>query len=241
MHPVFIAYSLAGGICQIMFTVFLLKLFSFHSFAVGTTFSKLEVVMVAILGALILQDTLTPVAIVAIAVSSIGVIALSMGQSRLSASAMLNGLGQRSTLMGLICAIWLGGSVVFFRGASLSLEHDNVLMSASFTLAVALALQTLIMGIYLGIQSSDQLKAVITNWRWAAGTGLTGGLASIAWFTAFTLENASYVRAVGQIELIFTFLVTVIIFKEKVTKPEAIGIFLVTAGILLLLMDSARV
>ena len=43
----FLFYALTGGICQIMFTVFLLWLFSFHNFAVGTTISKLETVMVA--------------------------------------------------------------------------------------------------------------------------------------------------------------------------------------------------
>ena len=33
----FLWYALAGGVCQILFTTFLLWLFSFHNFAVGTT------------------------------------------------------------------------------------------------------------------------------------------------------------------------------------------------------------
>ncbi|TNF90452.1 MAG: hypothetical protein EP300_02940, partial [Gammaproteobacteria bacterium] len=41
----FLLYALLGGSCQILFTVFLLWLFSFHNFAVGTTLSKLETVM----------------------------------------------------------------------------------------------------------------------------------------------------------------------------------------------------
>ena len=45
-HGLFYLYCMLGGICQIMFTVFLLWMFSFRSFAVGTTFSKLEIVMV---------------------------------------------------------------------------------------------------------------------------------------------------------------------------------------------------
>ena len=237
VNPIFLAYCLLGGLCQIMFTVFLLKLFSFHSFAVGTTFSKLEVMMVAILGAIILGDGLTKVAIIAIAISTIGVVALSMGQAKLTLSAMLNGLTNRATLMGLICALWLGGSVVFFRGASLSLNHDSILVSAAFTLVISLGIQTLIMGIYLGFKT-DQIPAVIKQWRWASTVGITGGLASIAWFTAFTIENASYVRAVGQIELIFTFLVTLFVFKEKVSKAEAFGIILVAGGIILLLLEN---
>ena len=35
-----------------------------------------------------------------------------------------------------------------------------------------------------------------------------------------TLQNAAYVRAVGQIELIFTFAASYLVFKERSTKLE---------------------
>ncbi|NKB62192.1 MAG: EamA family transporter [Gammaproteobacteria bacterium] len=232
----FLLYCLIGGICQIMFTVFLLRMFSFRSFAVGTTFSKLEVAMVALLGSIFLGDTLSLYSIVAIAISTVGVIALSMGQSRLSWSALVSGLTHPATLIGLICALWLGGSVVFFRGAALSLNHDNVVMAAAFTLAISLTIQTVIMGFYLVFREVGEITKVVRHWRWAGSVGIAGGLASIAWFTAFTIENAGHVRAVGQIELIFTFLVTTLIFKEKVSKIEGVGIILVASGILILLI-----
>ena len=65
---------------------------------------------------------------------------------------------------------------------------------------------------------------------------MSGGLASIGWFTALTLQNATYVRALGQIELIFTFLVTVLVFREKVSPAEIGGIGLIAVGILVLLL-----
>src|SRR3546814_9887252 len=40
----FLAYCIAGGIAQIMFTALLVWLFSFCNFAVGTTYSKTAVV-----------------------------------------------------------------------------------------------------------------------------------------------------------------------------------------------------
>jgi uncharacterized membrane protein len=49
------------------------------------------------------------------------------------------------------------------------------------------------------------------------------------------LENAALVRAVGQIELVFTFAFSTLIFQEKSTKLEMAGILLVIAGILLIL------
>jgi len=235
-NNLFFIYSLLGGICQIMFTIFLLWLFSFHNFAVGTTISKLETVMVAIFGLLLLGDGLTTTVIIAIALSSLGLIVLSAGQSRLRFSNLILGLWKLPTAIGLACAAWLGLSVVFFRGASLSLNFDDYLMSASFTLVIVLILQTLIMGIGMWLRDRDDIKKVFIHWRPASAVGLFGALTSIGWFSAFTLQNATYVRALGQIELIFTFLATLFLFREKISGKEYAGIGLIIGSILLILL-----
>ena len=232
----FLTYSFLGGLCQIAFTIFLLWLFSFHNFAVGTSFSKLETIMVAIFGLLLLGDQLTTTVILAIAMSSAGLIALSAAQSKLTLPNLLSGLWQKSTLIGLTCAAWLGASVVFFRAASLSLKLDDFLMSASFTLFIVLVIQTLTMGVWMRLRDRDDFRQVFVHWRPAAAVGLSGGLTSIGWFTAFTLQNATYVRALGQIELLFTFLATVFFFREKVMRGELLGIALITLSIILVLL-----
>ena len=61
-------------------------------------------------------------------------------------------------------------------------------------------------------------------------------LGSVCWFTAFTLQNAAYVRALGQIELLFTFVASIFFFREKVVTSEVIGILLIVAAILLILL-----
>jgi len=231
----FFVFCFLGSICQILFTVFLLKLFSYKSFAVGTTFSKLEVVMIALLSAIVIGDKLNLFAVIAILISTCGLFALSLGQSKLSLRALMEGIRHKQTGTGIICAAWLGGSVVFFRAASLSLETEEFMMAAGFTLFITLLIQTLLMGGYLLLRESGQITKVLKEWRVAGLAGLTGALASICWFTAFTLENASYVRAVGQIELLFTFIATVAFFREKVSRMEIIGMLLITAGIILLL------
>ena len=235
-NALFLVYCALGAVSQILFTVFLLWMFSFRNFAVGTTFSKLEVVLVAILGALILGDGLPAVAILAIAISALGVIALSLGQTKITVRTLLAGLLDKPTLIGLACAAFLGGSVVFFRGAALSLGHDNFVMAAAFSLAVALVLQTLLMGLYLAWREPGELGRVLREWRWAGAVGVAGMLASVGWFTAFTLQNAAYVRAVGQVELVFTFVASTAVFGERVDWRETLGILLVAAGILLLVL-----
>jgi len=235
-NGLFFLYVFLGGVAQIIFTGLLMWLFSFRNFAVGTTFSKTEVVQVAILGLLILGDTLTPLAAVAIAVAAAGVMILSAGQTNISAASLIVGLTEKPTLIGLASGAFLGASVVFFRGAALSLGHDGVVMAAAFTLAVALVIQTAIMGLYLAWKEPATLKDVLVHWRWSLAVGIAGVLASICWFTAFTLQNGAYVRAVGQIELIFTFIASVFFFRERTSRAEITGILLVAAGILLLIV-----
>ena len=233
----FLLLALLGGICQIIFTVFLLWLFSFRNFAVGTTLSKLETVMVAIFGLLLLGDTLTSAVVIAIAISALGLVILSLGQSKLSVTNALAGLWQKSTLIGLGCAIWLGLSVVLFRAASLSLQLDQFLVAAAFTLFIVLVLQTLTMGVLLALREPDEFRKVFIYWRPACAVGISGGLASIGWFSAFTLQNAGYVRALGQIELVFTFVLTIFLFREKVSRAEVVGIALIMGSIILLLLS----
>jgi drug/metabolite transporter (DMT)-like permease len=88
----------------------------------------------------------------------------------------------------------------------------------------------------IGLREPDQLKQVIRHWRPAALVGLSGGLASIGWFSAFTLQNATYVRALGQIELVFTFIATLLFFREKVSGVEIAGIALIIGAIIMILL-----
>ena len=235
----FLIYCVLGGASQIIFTALLLYLFQFRNFAVGTTYSKTEVFQVAILGFLILGDTVTPAAAAAIALAGIGVVVLSAGQSKVSLQALLSGVTEKPTLVGLVCGAFLGASVVFFRGAALSLQWDDLAMTVAFTLAVALVIQTIAMGAYLAWKEAPTLKAVFVHWKWSAAVGAVGMAGSIAWFLAFTMQNAAYVRALGQIELVFTFVASIFFFKEKVTRLEVIGIALIIVAILLLILSRA--
>ena len=56
---VFLLYCLLGGVSQILFTFLLIHLFSFRNFAVGTTYTKTEVMQVALLGLVFLGYRVT--------------------------------------------------------------------------------------------------------------------------------------------------------------------------------------
>jgi len=236
VNGLFLLYCLLGGLCQIAFTFLLVYLFSFRNFAVGTTYSKTEIVQVALLGLVLLGDTVSPAGIFAIAIGMVGILALSVGHRSVTWQALASGLFERTTVIGLLCGTCLGASVVFFRGAALALGDGDVVMRAAFALAVSLVMQTVIMGVYLLAREPGQMTAILRHWRPALAVGVSGFLASVGWFTAFTLQNAAYVRAVGQIELVFTFVVSVVYFKERTTPLELLGVALILAAILLLIL-----
>lgn len=240
-NGLFLLYCLLGGLSQIAFTFLLVYLFSFRNFAVGTTYSKTEVIQVALLGFLLLGDTISLVGVLAIAAGMVGIVALSVANQAITWKTLATSLFERTTMIGLLCGACLGASVVFFRGASLSLDYGAlgggaVVMRAAFALAVALTMQTVIMGVYLLWREPGQMSAIFRHWKPALMVGVSGFLASVGWFTAFTLENAAYVRAVGQIELVFTFIASVVFFKEKTSRLELAGVTLILAAILLLIL-----
>lgn len=232
----FLIYCALGGLSQILFTVVLLWMFSFRSFAVGTTFSKLEVILVAGMGSVLLGDHVGPAALLAILIGALGTVVLSFNETRLTPMGLLRGLGERATAIGILCAALLGASSVFYRGAILALQGDDFLLAASFALAVALGMQTLMMGGWFLIFDRAELARVFIHWRRAGPVGIAGLAGSICWFTAFSVQNAAYVRALGQIELVFTFLASVFVFRETVSRMEYLGTGLIISSILLIVL-----
>lgn len=231
----FLAYCIFGGMAQIVGTVLLVALFAYRNFAVGTTYSKTETLQAALFGVVFLGDHPSAGAVAAILVSLAGVVAISMATLNLTAANFLRSLTERSTLMGIGTGACYGVAAVAYRGAALSLGRPDFLMPAAYTLLVVLTIQTIAMTIWLAVRAPGQLVSTLHAWKVSAGVGLAGALASMGWFTAMTIENAAYVRALGQIELVFTFASSHFLFRERTERLELIGIALVIGGILLLL------
>jgi len=236
INGLFLLYCVLGGVSQILFTFLLVYLFSLRNFAVGTTYSKTEVIQVALLGFVLLGDTISFTGVIAIGIGMIGVMALAVSQTAISWQNLATSLFEKSTLIGLLSGGFLGASVVLFRGATLSLGDGQVIPRASLTLAMALVIQTLITGVYLLLREPGQMRAVIRHWRPGLSVGTAGFLGSAGWFIAITLQNAAYVRAVGQVELVFTFIASIYIFKERTRAVETVGIALIVTSIIMLVL-----
>ena len=122
-----------------------------------------------------------------------------------------------------------------YRGASLSLGAGDVALRAGFTLAMVTLMQTDGMGVWFALRDRMQVLVVFRAWRIASLVGLASMIGSFCWFSAFTLQNATYVNALGQIELIFSIAASVLFFREKISVRELGGIGILLASIMLLL------
>ncbi|MFL2551231.1 MAG: EamA family transporter [Arenicellales bacterium] len=233
----FAIWVIGGAIAQIIFTFLLMWLFSLSNFTVGTALSKTEVVQVILLEALLLHESVSGRGLIAILIAFVGVMVMTLGRNRLSLSALLLGLKQKATLVGLACGFAIGLASVLFRGAALSLGESGILMRSAFTLAIATTIQTTILLVWLGLFQPGQIRQTLIQWRSCTLVGFAGWAASIFWFMAFTLTHAAYVRALGQIELIFTFVVSIIFFREKVSRTEMFGVILLSGAIILLVLE----
>ena len=232
-QPNFIYYVVLASIFQIVFTFVLLYLFKFSNFVVGTALSKTEVIQVAIFEYIILKDKLNVLGIIGIIVATVGVIIISVKDLKLFFSNFFS----KTTLVGLTTGLFLGLSVVYFRAAALALENfSSNFEKAISTLFFGLIIQTFIITIYLIVFERSEFKKLYNNKFECCLAGFAGFMATMSWFYAFTLVQASFVRALGQIEIFFSYLSSKYLFKEKITLSEIVGIIIFVTGVLLMLL-----
>jgi drug/metabolite transporter (DMT)-like permease len=235
-NTTFFSFVAIGGLAQITATALLVTLFDARNFAVGTTYSKTETVQAAIFALVFLGEGISLTATLGILVSLVGVITISAAKGPAGLASIAKSWTNRAALTGLASGAFFGIAAISVRGGSLSLGGDGFLVQAGFTLAVMLIFQTIIMATFMAIRNASELRDVLKAWRVAMWVGASGAIASIGWFTAMTIQNAALVRALGQVELIFTIAASVLIFREKIARGELLGILLVVGGILILLL-----
>jgi drug/metabolite transporter (DMT)-like permease len=229
--PAFLFWVAAGSLAQILATFLLLHVLGFRNFPVGVAYSKTEVVQAAVFGLAFLGDTVSAWGVASIAVGTFGVMLMSMTGDRHPLKALAMGWLERSALLGVASGAFFAVAATGFRAASLSLGHPSPLMAAAYTLAWATALQSALMTAYIAWREPGQFRRVVETWRMSALAGLTSVLGSGCWFTAMTLTAVAYVRTLGLVELVFTFLVSALWFRERPRAAEAAGVALVVVAV----------
>ncbi|MDO9710161.1 EamA family transporter [Paracraurococcus lichenis] len=232
----FVALAAAGGLGQILGTNLLIMAFGHRGFAVGTAYAKTEAVQGAILALLLLGERISALAWVGIGIGVCGVLWLSLAGKARNAGELLRATVQPAALCGLASGFFFALTSVLIKAANQALPGDDPILRALVVLVTANILQTAMQGGWLLAREPDQARAVLTTWRTSAQVGALSACGSACWFTAFALAPVALVRAVGQVEIIFTLLFGRFYLRESAKPAEIAGALTVVLGVVLVLI-----
>lgn len=230
----FLGYALIACVTQIIGTACLVAAFRYKNFAVATSLAKTEAIQVAIVGALLFAAPLSFMGWFSVIVGVVGVFFVS--KVKFTVREMLAGSDAMSGLaFGLAAGLGLAITTLLIRESSLAL-HTDLMLSAAVTLVFMITVQSLISILYVYFQDKKQLGLMLTHWRLCLFVGVTSVLGSIGWFTGASFQTAAYVKALGQVEFFITLALTYRLFKEKITRIEYVGMFLIVLSVVILLL-----
>lgn len=217
-----------GGIAQIFGTLALLRSFDLRDFAIGTVYAKSEIVIVAVVSAVALDEPLRPLGWVAVVACMVGVIWLA---ARGDLGAVVSKSLDPAALMGVLAAAGFALAAVGIRAASNSLGDAPTWNRALLTLTVMLGIQTVLNAGQLAATEPAALGAVVRNWRAALPVGILSVCGSAGWAVAVTMTSATKVRTLGQVELLMAFAISVFWLHERHERSEYAASALVMVGV----------
>jgi drug/metabolite transporter (DMT)-like permease len=222
------AFLAAGAVAQILATAIMLKAMHDSGFALVTALIKVEPILVAIAGFIVLDDPLTTQKLLAILLVCAGVILLGK-------ITFQNKSAMRALLLGMAAGGFFGVAAIGFRGAILSIEQGGFVMRATTVLVMGLGLQAAILAQWLLIMDRKALTGSLSVWRQSLLAGFLGALASQFWFLGFALTSAANVRTLALIEVPMAQALSRKLFNEKLGIFQTLGLVLMMVGVIALI------
>ncbi len=224
----FAIYVLIAALSQIAATALMVQLFKQKNYAIGVGLAKSEAVLAAIIAVLFLSDHLSLLGWFGVAVGGFAVFLMSKGRdfSEFSVQTLCIGIGS-----GLCFAI----TSLLVREASLELDNLPFIHRAAWVLLMVIGTQCFLLLMYLGIFRRATLWAMWQRIGLTFRVSLCSFLASLGWFSAMSMQSVPIVKTLGQVEIIFSMLISAYFFKEKLARAEHLGIVLVVIAAFLVI------
>ncbi len=221
-------YIVVAALSQIIATVLMVRLFQQKNYAIGVGLAKSEAVLAALIGTALLSDQLSLLGWLGVLIGGVAVFLLSGAKDirSLSWPILWTGLGS-----GLAFAI----TSLLVREASLQLAALPFLLRAGWVLLCVIGLQTVIMLLWLGLTRRATLWAMWQRKGLTVAVSVASFLGSLGWFTAMSLESVAIVKTLGQVEVLFTLMISAWFFKEKLQRTDHLGLLLVVVGAVLVI------
>ncbi len=246
LTPDFLAYCLLTAITQLLANVALIVAFRSGGFGESIVFHKLEVVLTAIVGALLFSERPSTIGATGIALCAAGVITINLtrGDEREA--------GARAAVRGALrfgpAARWALVCAVLLVFASFALKLANVAFRATnpeagffegavHTLFHTTWIEVVLLSTWIAAREPASFRDVGRHWRRMALIGSAGFTASLCWFWAFSITVVAYAKAVGQVEALLAVALGIRVMGERGLVRQLPGIALTLVGILLVLLD----
>lgn len=238
----FLELCALGGVLQIVGTNLLIMAFGFRNFAVGTAYSKTEAAQGAVLSWLVLGEHLSWMAIAGILVGVAGVLLLSLAGREVRPATLLRDTFQPAALCGLGtgCAFALTGLCIKEANAALGAGGGGleIVRQAMLVLLVTNLMQSLLQGAWMAWREPEQLRLALRTWRSGGKVGVLSACGSACWFSGYALASIALVRALGQVELVFTLLFSRFYLHEQLRRADVVGLAAIVGGVVLILGGS---
>lgn len=234
----FFLFSGLAGLAQIIGTNLLLLAFRFRNFVAGTAYAKTEAIQGALVSFIVLGERLSLLTILGIMMGVTGVITISTAGAR----PRLRDIWQSAALSGLGAGFAFTVTSVLVKVATfeIGLPQTDRIYAAMITLVVVLSCQTLMQGGFVIWREREQLAGIVDNWCSASQVGLLSSLGSACWFTGFALAPVALVRAVGQVEVVFTLGFSYFYLSERLSRSELVGLLVVDIGVVLAIVGAPK-
>lgn len=224
----FWVYVVIAGSSQILATALMVLLFKQRNYAIGVGLAKSEAILAALIAVIFLQDHLTLFGWIGVLIGGVAVFLLSKGKQGHSLSWKTLAIGVGS---GLCFAI----TSLLVREASLELPELPVLHRAAWVLFWIISFQCISMLLYLALFSRDTLIKMYQRLTLVFKVSVCSFLASLGWFSAMSMQSVAIVKTLGQIEILFSLIISVYFFKEKLAKADHWGLVLVVIAAILVI------
>jgi drug/metabolite transporter (DMT)-like permease len=229
LQPGFWLYVCLFGVAQTAATLSLAQALRLSDISIVTALWKLSLLFLVIFAFVSLGEVPSPLGLVGVLVSMVGVYVLNIQKSRLSVWAPLRELfvdrGLRYTLL---AALLYAPSVVLIKQVIIRSDAyfaNLMAYSAASLIILPLALR----------RSAKQFLQIPRHWPSFVGMGLFACLASVCHSLAYQLTLTSYVEAVKQAEVLFALGIGYMVFHERERVWEILpGSLIILAGMVLL-------
>jgi drug/metabolite transporter (DMT)-like permease len=225
----YLVFVVVAALSQILATILMVQLFKQKNYAIGVGLAKSEAILAAIIGVAVLSEQHSALAWFGIFLGGFAVFLLSKGgagNTQFSLKTLLIGVGS-----GLCFAI----TSLLVRQSSLQLENLPVLNRAAWVLFTITGIQCVILFTFLALFRPQTLLKLWNNLNLVFRISLTSCIASIGWFSAMSMQSVAIVTTLGQIEVLFSLLISVYFFKEKLVSTDHWGLVGVVAAAILVI------